>query len=268
MARLVGRPEHVEAIFRRAEHHPGHLRVPVQLLHIPLPLVHEPELRRQVRQVLPPNGDLLRLGVGFERHVPHRELVVRAGDGKGRVLVGVPLERGDGRLVPLERGHRGAGAERAQVPDLNRPIVPPGDEEVGHAAVPRDHVRVTLVRLHADRGAGALAQIPDGHAAVCGARAEDGGLHGAPPDVLHRARVPLVWFLVRSPLPVRRGAVHEDLARRVARGQLAHGRLGEVDREALLRVPDEGEEWAHLLWLAALRTRLRGALAEAERVVE
>lgn len=76
----VGWSEEVEAVLGCADDHAGHLRVPVELLHIALSLVDEVQLSRDVGEIVSSFLDLLRLGVVLQREVPQSELVVGPGD--------------------------------------------------------------------------------------------------------------------------------------------------------------------------------------------
>ena len=63
------------------------LHVPMKLLHVLLPLVHEVQLWWDVFEVVSPAHGACRFWVIFQRKIPQRELVVVSAHGYGRRLM-------------------------------------------------------------------------------------------------------------------------------------------------------------------------------------
>mmetsp|Transcript_19272 Transcript_19272/g.49755 ORF Transcript_19272/g.49755 Transcript_19272/m.49755 type:complete len:205 (-) Transcript_19272:104-718(-) len=198
----------METILRCADHHAGHLRVPMQLFHIALALMNKVQLCWDVGEIFSSHFNLTCFRVVLESEVPQSELIVSTSDGDRGALVRIPFDGGDGRFVPSEGGNRLACPESPQVPNFYRAVVRTRHEQIGHSRVPRDHVRIGCVRFDTEGHAIALTNVPDGDARVSRAGRKDRGLDRAPADVLHRRLVPNIWRCIDAPRSARRGGPH------------------------------------------------------------
>lgn len=190
--------------------------MPVDLLDLLLPLVHEQELGRNVLESLGLSRLLRRslVVVLLDREVPERDLVVRARRREARVLGRVPLDRRDGGRVPGEGGDGSWGGglgsstrrrlvpkhlrtsatkgndneplEVPEVPNLDRSLISSRRQEVVRRPVPTDDVDIRLVRARdADDTLAILdTDVPDADALVGRATGEDGRLARTPLKVL------------------------------------------------------------------------------------
>mmetsp|Transcript_30260 Transcript_30260/g.100230 ORF Transcript_30260/g.100230 Transcript_30260/m.100230 type:complete len:220 (+) Transcript_30260:226-885(+) len=208
----------MEGVGSRAGKGARDLRMPVDLLHVALALVHKVQLRRQVTQVVTPARRRVGLGVVLERQIPERDLVVRAGDGDSRRLVWRPLDGGDWAAVPREERNRLPRANRTQVPDPEGAVVGARHNQVVDLLAPRDDVDVSAVLLvNCDRRRALAPHVPHADARVDAARHEDARLDGRPLHVLDRPHVTLVRRRVHRPPAAGRAAPRMDLARAVCR---------------------------------------------------
>ena len=100
--------EYVERVVGGADDDARQLRVPVQLLDLPLSLMNKQQLCWHVGVLLVPGpGARRRLGlVRFDGEVPDREPVVGRRHSQHRAVVRIPLERRDRRRVVAERHDR------------------------------------------------------------------------------------------------------------------------------------------------------------------
>lgn len=98
--------ENVEAVQRGADDRAGYLGVPVHLLDILLPLMHEEQLRGDVLAAF---WRLLHRPCLFVvllyGKVPERNLIIRPRSGEYRVFRRMPFNGSDRRPVPVEGGH-------------------------------------------------------------------------------------------------------------------------------------------------------------------
>lgn len=93
--------EHVEPIQRRANHSTRDLRMPMNLFHVLLALVHEEQLRWYVPAARGRPSHCTRLLIVLlDRKVPKCDLIVRARCSEDGVVCGVPLDRGNWRPMP------------------------------------------------------------------------------------------------------------------------------------------------------------------------